>query len=423
MTTLAPPTRRRTAPRSAALDAATAVDALFALTLVSLFATFEFSGGIGKLRPFDLMAFICLGAVLPTLLRSGPRFPAAGVFHVLALVIHVGSAVSVSTLNGLREGLQVGGVLAYAVALSTHLSLPRRSRVIEFTAWMVSAIAVWLIAWHVERGMFTRWKLLVGPRTVFVLFPALAAGALCLMRRPSTAAFLAIFCVCGVLVLFSGERKALIGMAVLGAAWFGVFNPKLVMAAIITLVAAPAVVALDPSGYAERQWQSIITSREYSNFWQYSETELPESMSDAQRQFAMDVGLQMLGREPVFGIGTNQYLPRVNAEMGEIPSYLRLGIHGEFGRTLVENGILGFAVYLMAWLMSAVVLLRGIPWRLFSRGIRNAALVRLLIFAGALAQVSFEGANTFTMVSFLAPLFLPLLVPDEQLHPSKKASA
>ena len=48
----------------------------------------------------------------------------------------------------------------------------------------------------------------------------------------------------------------------------------------------------------------------------------------------------------LLGIGTNNYINYVEENYSFLPGFMRWGIHGEFQRVTVENGIVGLFLYL-----------------------------------------------------------------------------
>lgn len=411
MRVLAPPAVVR--PRTALLEGLSRQDVVFAVALASLFTPIVFGTPLGKFRPFDAMALLCLLIMLPQMVRVGPRLPRWSLFHLAFIVGHVLSAAFVSTQNGLREGLQVASVLMFASALATYLHTRPAPRLMGLLWWMVAVVGALAVVWHLQHGYFTGWKQLDESRAFFVFLPVLVAAAAASRASFSTLSMLSLAAGAGVLILMSGERKALYTLVLLLAAWFGMVNPRTLGVVFAAVVVAPLIATLDQSGYVAKQISTIFAGEKYQDFWQFTATDLPSSMSDAQRQFAVQTGMELLAKNPLFGIGTNQYLIRVNAEYGGLPFYLRLGIHGEFLRVLVENGVIGFALYCASWITALLAAIRTLPMRVAWAGVRDGGLLRLVMFGACLTHVAFEGAKTMTTVLFVAPLFLPMLMPND----------
>ena len=55
---------------------------------------------------------------------------------------------------------------------------------------------------------------------------------------------------------------------------------------------------------------------------------------------------------PFLGLGTNKYEILVNEQYYYLPKFMKMGIHGEFQRVLVENGLVGIIAYLFIWYKS-----------------------------------------------------------------------
>ena len=72
-----------------------------------------------------------------------------------------------------------------------------------------------------------------------------------------------------------------------------------------------------------------------------------DSYSNLQRAFAFNISKEYFLRNPIIGIGTNNFILTLNNEHYYLPDFLMVGIHNEFFRIPVENGLVGLFLYLM----------------------------------------------------------------------------
>ena len=113
---------------------------------------------------------------------------------------------------------------------------------------------------------------------------------------------------------------------------------------------------------------------------------------------------------PFLGIGTNKYVILVNEQYYNLPKFMKLGIHGEFQRVLVENGLVGIIAYLFIWYKSwtrtRIVLLKA-----QKNGLINKQQLNFLLYSIYLAFVFYVGTEASSTRSFLLLVIISLL-PD-----------
>jgi hypothetical protein len=384
------------------------VTALTALAVLTLFTPFRVSVPLVYLRPFDALAFLMLALAF----ARGRVFPRGGVPIGLVLLLpyftwHVLSALSIGVDNGLREGLQIATVLAFAWAVAVSLDELDYGRLGRLLIAGMVVITAYSIGWHLAHGYWTGWKRLVDPKATFTFLPpALLCMLVAGVRRRGWLWF--GWAVLGVVILFSGERKGLIVYAVLSAASVarGRVLPFLLVTAtaISALAALPAVID-DP--YLSRQIASVANpfdAGDYSTALSTGEAAEGDSRSNAQRGFAAALARSLIMDNLLFGIGTNEYERIIRRQFAYVPEFLQNGIHGEFLRVLTENGLLGLMLYLTVWGVAAArtrgALMEAVRYGRLSTS--QAALFQLAVFVPCLLYVGFEASGTHSLVVLLA---------------------
>lgn len=404
--------RRFEPQRRPASEAGNAViDFVFALALASLFLPFQWHTPIGLTRPFDFLSVLCVLAAMSRLGGGAFQLTTATLPHLGYFVIYVISALTISMLNGVREIIQIGTVIAFMAPLVAYVRSRPNHRIFLYASGLLLLMCAYSIFWHVTHRYYVGWKILDEPKAIFIFLPAMLAAVLAPRGQRQPIWALPAIAIMLVIIILSGERKAYMTGALFVIAYFGAFNPRLLLVGALAAVAVPILAAADPQGYIANQIRSVLEPNRVENLYTLDYINMPESISNAQRQFSWEVGMRLLSREPWLGIGTNQYGELMNARFGYLPDYLRLDIHGEFQRSLVENGIVGVALYGLAWFTAFIVMARSINLWHFLTGMRGRELVLVLLFAGCFVFCAFEAQKSLSMVAFISAVLLTTLVP------------
>ena len=152
------------------------VNALLAITVLSLMLPLRLETGLTLVRPFEFL--IALGMLGWPLIaaRRGVRVPAGLLLLLPYFLWHVASATVGGPRNTAREGLQVLVVTMFAFLLAQEaprLDMKRLSRRLLFG---MAAIAAGTVLWHIAHGYWVGWKQLPDPRLALVFLPLLLAG-------------------------------------------------------------------------------------------------------------------------------------------------------------------------------------------------------------------------------------------------------
>lgn len=392
------------------------MNSIVSLALLSLFLPLKMILGPVQLRPFDLMVVVlcAMTAVIAPRLPARPR-PVAGFYLFCAYAAwHAFSAFLVSSGNGIRELLQVTIILAFGGCVIALLPVLNLKRIGMFLLIGMAAVTAWSIVWHLQHGFLTGWKRLDDPKTTFTFLPTALGCALLLAARNRKRFYIGLWGLLGVIILLSGERKAL-GIYVLITAAFlarGRFSPAPIL--LVGAAAAASISLLAASNaYMATQLQSFIDPLDSRNsFESVVRGGTPQSFSNAQRLFAVNLSRQLIAESPIIGTGTNGYTDRLAQEFYYVPAFLRVNIHGEPLRVLVENGLVGLLLYLSFWIVSLRATLKSCrqlihAWPLppASAFILLAILVAPLVF-----YALFEGSGTHMFIVGLLVTLYPALI-------------
>jgi hypothetical protein len=392
------------------------VNALLAITVLSLMLPIRMETGLILVRPFEFL--IALGMLAWPLIaaRRGVRVPVGLLLLLPYFLWHVASAMVGGPRNTMREALQVLVVTMFAFLLAQEaprLDLKRLSRRLLLG---MAAIAAGSILWHIARGYWVGWKQLPDPRLAFVFLPLLLAGLILFAEVEKRRRLHFVWAGMLPVLIMSGERKALVIYLILTALLFARGRLALiapaVAAAFVGLLLLSTVVE---NPYLQKQIRTLVEPGGTGNYEYVLATGryLPgDTPSDVQRAFALHVSGQMFAEHPFIGVGTNQYLELVSETFPSLPEALRLEIHGEFQRILTENGLVGFSFYLLIWVAAWARLCRVLHGAA-DRGRLTSTQMRvlpLLLFIPLALFVGTEASGTRAFVGAIVISLLPELV-------------
>ena len=215
------------------------------------------------------------------------------------------------------------------------------------------------------------------------------------------------------LILVSGERKALIIYGLLSAALIArgrLLSSLYVIGGAFAMLVILSGIIEDP--YLSRQIRSVVDpfdSGDFSSAIATGEARQGDTRSNAQRGFALALAGDLIAQNMLFGVGTNEYERIIQQRYSYLPEFLRAGIHGEFLRILTENGLIGLlsylAVWLVAWHRTHAVLRAQVDADLLTTS--QAALLQIVAFVPCLLYVSFEASGTHSIVVLTFISLLP----------------
>lgn len=341
------------------------INYLLPLTITCLFLPFRDQFGPVQVRPFDGMILLLLLVSLPqaaAMLRA--KLSLGLVLIVPFLVIHVLSAFTLSGTNGMRELLQASLLFTLAFLINFYadkLDYRKAGAVLLFGMFAVMA---YNIGWHISHGFWSGWKRLLDPKAVFLFLPMLLGVYLLLTPKHQRRTYWILWWITGIAIVLSGERKALLAYALLSVAFVG--RGQLRLAAPVAAVGFAGLMifaGFTDNRYLAKQLDSILEpSTTQLSLGAQASGEIPRSLSNASREFQMAQSAELMSRYPIFGVGTNAYVGLITQRFGSLPRYLKQGVHNEFLRVFVENGVVGFVAYVAIWLTAAMRL-----WKLATR--------------------------------------------------------
>ena len=143
-----------------------------------------------------------------------------------------------------------------------------------------------------------------------------------------------------------------------------------------------------------------------------------DSYSNLQRAFAFNISKEYFLRNPIIGIGTNNFILTLNNEHYYLPDFLMVGIHNEFFRIPVENGLVGLFLYLMIWYKSWTRTKQILIYAKINRLISKRQAV-FLLYSIYITLAVYVGTEASSSRSFIILVIISIL-PDYLIHYFKK---
>ncbi|HEY4344558.1 MAG TPA: O-antigen ligase family protein [Parvibaculum sp.] len=383
---------------------------LISIALLTLFTAFKIKTGLLQIRPFDgLVAVMLLWTLAYGTSFWRSRLSIGFVILLPYFFWHALSALTYEFDNGLREGLQISILLAFAYVVMIWADRIDYAKAGGVILLGLVAITIFNIGWHIEHGYWTGWKRLNDPKAAFNFLP-MALTCLVVFAAPAERRFhYLMLCVLAVVILLSGERKALIIFGVLMALLAGrgrvVAALPLLGAGILALSFYAS--ASGDAGYVADHLQSLLDPTADSSYLELAKGGAVQSLSNAQRSFALDLSSQLFWEQPFFGVGTNVYEDMVRQHYAYLPDYMLLGIHSEPLRVLTENGIVGLLLYGAVWLV-ALMRLGKVIRHFLTQGLLNAVQARMLPFILLLPPFFYVATEAPGTHSFVCLVFVSM---------------
>jgi hypothetical protein len=409
------------------------VSILVALAILSLFADIRYATGFIQIRPFDpLVAWMFMLTVL-----QGKIWRKRGLVPGFLILLpffcwHAGSAFTISAENGLRETLQIVVVTMFAWTLSQQIDVfdyDKMGRIILFGLFLA---VTYLCFWGLFISSSLGWKL-PDTKASLTFLPLALSCTFAFSPAKDRRRYLLIWLALGAVILFSGERKALLTYFVTSAVLLArgrVLNYLPAAAALVILLILFA--STTSNNYLAHQMSTMFNpfdTGQYTIALIDKNPALGDSWSNAQRAFAFNLGFQLIRDHPLFGIGTNGYVGVIADQYWYIPAFMQVGIHNEFMRVWTENGTLGLICYLSVWLFSYVRLARVLRLAHQRRIInaRQRAVIPPICFTPCFFYLFLEatGTHSFVILIFLSflPDFLHYMLPWHAKHVQHRSTA
>ena len=389
---------------------------IFVALILSIFIHFRFETQLVIIRPFDFIAVITFLYLIFKKEEVKEKI-SPGFYYIFPfLIFHSFSALFVSTDNFLRETLQVILIIMFAFILSNFKSKINYRKIIYYLLIGSTLFMTLTILWHITNNIWVGWKQLPDTRILFTSVAIFLFAYLNTVEISQKHKFKIIIMFIGLfsILLLSGERKALLVFLflILMHYTYG-FTLRAIIGVVATYFILMFLANTIDNVYVARIINSLVRITETGNIDFTLQTGIlkeADSYSNLQRAFAFNISKEYFLRNPIIGIGTNNFILTLNNEHHYLPDFLMVGIHNEFFRIPVENGLIGIFLYLMIWYKSWIRTKETLM-DAKKNGLINDRQVVFLLYAIYFTLAVYVGTEASSTRSFLILVFVSLF-PD-----------
>ena len=393
---------------------------IFVILILSLFVHIRFYTPLVIIRPFDLLTvFVFLFFYFKRNKNIKNLNP--GYYYLLPyLIFHSFSASFISTENLLRETIQIIIILMFAFIVS-EVKLKIEYKKVIFYLLIGSAVLIFtVILWHLMNNIWTGWKRLPDSRILYTVFSVFLFAYLNMVDQNKINKFNVnfIFIFFFIILLFSGERKALLVFLFLFLMHYGYGSPlKIVIGFVSAYLIIFFLSNTIENEYISRMLISILQITEPGDVDSIIQGAIPKdiiSYSNLQRAYIFEFSKELILENPILGIGTNNFFSTVRDEFYYLPNMWIQGIHNEFLRVLVENGLVGLFFYLMIWYKSWTSTRKILITAKINRRVENRQYI-FLLYSVYLTSAIYVGTEASANRSFIILVLISIL-PDYLNH-------
>ena len=393
---------------------------IFVILILSLFLHVRFYTPLVIIRPFDLLTLVIF-LFFFFKENKGEQNLSSGFYNLFPyLIIHALLATFISIENFLRETIQVLLVLMFAYIASKVKYKIEFKRIIFYLLIGSAVIMGYVIVWHLSNNVWTGWKRLPDSRILYTVFSVFLFAYLNIVKENeiNKVKTYFIFSLFFIILLFSGERKALLVFLFLFLMHYAYGSPfKIIIGLILSYFFILFLSNNIENNYISRMLLSILQIAEPGDVDSIIQGAIPQdiiSYSNLQRAYVFDFSKKLILENPFLGVGTNNFVLILKDEFYYLPNSWMQGIHNEFLRVCVENGLFGLILYLIIWIRSWSSS-RKILIKAKKDGFINKRQFVFILYSIYVTAVTYVGTEASANRSFIILVFISIL-PDYLNH-------
>jgi hypothetical protein len=330
----------------------------------SLMSDIKYPTPIGMLRLFDVLTVLFFFNVMINNNQFTKQKKIIFNFFFIFLILHVLLSYKMGLINFIREFIQSLIIFAFFFVLSKIKDQINYKLLLNYGYKFSIVLMLWVVIWHLYNGYNAGWKHLQDSRLIFTILPMLHFIYFKVYTdKKFIFSFLTI--ILFLLILFSGERRALLVffMLLILFNYKGISIQSIFILFFIYFILFISVNFIT-NPYVSGMLEKLIIIQDTGNYnYSIATGSILEndSYSNVVRAFQLDYSKKLFLENPITGVGTNGYLDKLAEDYGHLRFFsgtrpLATGLHGEFQRVSVENGLLGIIIYFLAWSQSWVKL-------------------------------------------------------------------
>jgi hypothetical protein len=399
------------------------------LALAGLFSGLSLDTPLGSLKPFDILILIIAP---PCLIFTKTRNVRISTGLLLMFLFYLVCTVPIFFFNELlysiKRSIQIVILLSFGIVLLNVNPSALNRRHYHLALAVMACIVAFNVSWHIANGYITDWKRLGDPKSLFVFLPACVGVGIALGAIPKNILTLGVWLLLFLLIVMSGERKALPTFFVISIAVFlDLRNIHLFVLILVGGLSGLVAGDIILDGYISRRIDSITAESDARNDPLYIlQGGIPASVSDAQRKVGTQVAKQLFSENPVFGAGMDACVTYSVTHFANYPKFIHGVAHNEFLRILAEQGVFGMFLMMIPLVRLLVCsALDGLKFYVTYQSIfyfRVIAILLMPIFAYMWSEGSGTEMFALVMLTALLPDILPALA-VRSAHAARARSA
>jgi len=386
---------------------------LISILFLALFSNIRFQFDFALLRLFDILTVVFFIYIFNKEKHNNDK--SYGFYYLIPFfILHILLSYQLGFKNFLREFLQIIIILFFITIFLKSKDNLNFKQLFKLLFVFSGLIILYTIYFHLSKGYFVGWKQLPDTRIAYVIFTILFFLYFKIFSNDKKFTFFILSLMLFTILVLSGERKAIAVFIFLLCLYY--FSGIGIKSAII-LIALYVVFSISnefiTNPYIKDKIETtlnIMNTGNYEYVMHTGQISDEDTYSNAQRAFSINVSKTLIYESPLFGVGTNNYINYVNENYSYLPKFMKLGIHGEFQRVVVENGIIGFLLYLFIWVKSLsrfkLELNKSVHLKFISK-----EQYKYLIYSTYLPIIFFVGTEASSTRSFIL-LSLISILPD-----------
>ena len=391
---------------------------ILSILILSLFVHLRYETSLVIIRPFDLLCIIIFPFIILIKNSEDDKSNSGFSYLIPFFLIHAFSALTVGADNFIRESLQITIILFFSIILSKFKTRVQYKETINYLFLGALIITVGTMFWHLEKGYWVGWKQLHDTRIIFTIITILTFLFITFFEKYKKKHILILLFILLPILIMSGERKALIIFLILFLVRYSPgISIKTIFILFMMYLLFNILNTFIENAYINNKISTMLNILQTGNvnyFFSTGQINQNDTFSNLQRAFSFQVSKEYFLENPFLGIGTNKYVILVNEQYYNLPKFMKLGIHGEFQRVLVENGLVGIIAYLYIWYKSwtrtKIVLFEA-----QKNGLINKEQLNFLLYSIYLTFAFYVGTEASSTRSFLLLVIISLL-PDYISH-------
>ena len=284
---------------------------IVSILFLALFSNIRYQTGFALIRLFDVLTILLMIYIYT---KEKQRINnVSGLLYVLPLYfLHVVLSLNTGFNNFIRETFQIIIIIFFLNIMLKTRNKINYEKLIKNLFRVFISILFFVIAWHLNKGIIAGWKSFADSRIVFSLITILFFVYFKIYYKDNTIKFFLLSLILLIVLIFSGERKAIAIFIFLFSLNFfkGIGIKSLIVLFIIYFTFSISLNQIS-NPYVKDKISTTLNLMNTGNFNYVLHTgniSEGDTWSNAQRIFSIEFSKELFLNNPFFGVGTNNYI-------------------------------------------------------------------------------------------------------------------